>query len=91
MILKLVQKYRRGQLTASHVAVQCLHMIDPMHPALVLEELPPAILKRMERFVTEYQQGKMVTNYGVLPAVDQVEAARVWIASHPASLQDRDA
>ncbi len=54
-------------------------MIDPENPGLVLSGLPDGILLQMLRFANEYLHGQMVTNYGVLPAHDQVLAARQWI------------
>jgi hypothetical protein len=45
----------------------------------VLSSLPEDILLRMQRFATEYLHGRMLTNYGVLPAKDHVLAARHWL------------
>ena len=75
----LVNQYRRGAITADHLVVQCLNMIDTEHPELVLAGLPPEILDRMSSFVLRYLPGRMVTNYGPLPAADQVAAARHWL------------
>ena len=77
----LVNQYHRGAITADHLVVQCVHMIDPEHPELVLAGLPPEILERMTSFVLRYQPGRMVTNYGLVPAPDQVAAARRWLES----------
>jgi len=41
--------------------------------------LPDNILRRMLRFANECQNGRMVTNHGLLPAQDQLLAARQWI------------
>jgi len=80
MMRSLVEKYRAGMITEDHLVVESLHLIDPENPGLVLSGLPESILLRMLRFANEYLHGHMVTNYGVLPAQDQVLAARHWIA-----------
>lgn len=79
MIQSLVEKYRTGIMTDDHLVVECLHMLDPENPGLVLGSLPDNILLRMLRFATDYSPGRMVTNYGVVPGHDQVLAARHWI------------
>jgi hypothetical protein len=79
MTASLVAAYRKGAITADHLVVQCLHMIDPEAPGLVLGPLPHELLARTLEFARQYRPGRMVTNYGVLPAADQVEAARRWI------------
>jgi hypothetical protein len=81
LINSLVRMYRKGAITADHLLVECLHMIDPQDPALVLGVLPDGILVRMLDFARGYRPNGMVTNYEVLPAKDQVEAARRWIES----------
>jgi hypothetical protein len=81
----LVESYQKGAITADHLVANCLHQIDPANPGLVLDALPGEILTRMLEFAQRYRPGGMVTNYGSLPAVDQVEAAKRWIESsrHP--------
>ena len=79
MTSKLVELYERGAITADHLVVECLNRLDPAHPDLVLDALPDEILDRMWQFTRQYRPAGMVTNYGVLPAVDQVLSARNWI------------
>ena len=81
MIDTLVAMYKKGAITADHLVVQCLQMIDPKDPGLVLDSLPPGILSRMMHYACDYQPTRMLTNYGPAPAIDQVEAAKDWIAS----------
>jgi hypothetical protein len=81
MMNSLVTMYRKGMITADHLVVECLNMIDPEDPALVLGALPDEILARMLDLVRSYRPDGMVTNYGILPAIDQIEAARRWIES----------
>jgi hypothetical protein len=81
MMNSLVTMYRKGAITADHLVVECLNMIDPKDPAPVLGALPDDILVRMVDFVRSYRPNGLVTNYGVLPAMDQVQAVRRWIES----------
>ena len=59
--------------------VQSLCNVDPENPGLALGCLPEDILRRMLRFTNDFMTGPLVTNYGDLPAKDQVHAARHWI------------
>ena len=79
MITSLVSMYEKGAITADHLAAQCIHMIDPEDPGLVLSDVPNPILDRMLAYTKRYQPDHMVSTYGVLPAPDQVEAAKSWI------------
>ena len=86
MIPELVKMYGAGAITAHHVAVQCLHMLDPAEPELVLDQLPDDILAAIQNFADGYDPKGMKTNYGVLPAQDQVIAATEWIREKNANL-----
>jgi hypothetical protein len=79
MMTSLVAMYQKGAITADHLAVECLHMIDPKTPAPVLDALPREIIARMIEFIHQYTPGGMITNYGILPTSDQVQAAKKWI------------
>src|SRR4051794_17727652 len=81
MMKKLVDLYNSGAMTADHLAVESLNLLDPANPELVLSALPEGILRTVLKYAQEYQPDRMRTNYGRLPAVDQVEAAKCWIAS----------
>jgi hypothetical protein len=85
MMAKLIAMYQEGAVTADHLAAECLHRVDPENPALVLNALPEEILMRVLEYARRYQAGQMVSNYRVLPAVDQIEAARTWIEEVQAS------
>jgi hypothetical protein len=80
MITSLVSMYEKGVITADHLAAQCIHLIDPEDPGLVLSDLPSPILDRILAYAHRYQPDRMVSTYGILPATDQVEAAKSWIA-----------
>jgi hypothetical protein len=79
MMKKLVGMYETGAVTADHLVAECLHMLDPQCPDLVLSVLPPEILERMLKYTIEYRPRRMRSNYGLQPTVDQVEAAKHWI------------
>ena len=81
MIANLIKMYESGDITGDHLAVQCLHMLDPANPALVLAALPSGVLQRVLEYTREYRPGQMRTNYGLPPAVDQVAAAKRWLES----------
>jgi hypothetical protein len=81
MMEKLLSMYETGAITADHLAVECLNMLDPANPNLVLAALPDSVLQRVLKYAREYRPGQMRTNYGIQPAVDQVGAAKKWIES----------
>lgn len=82
MIRELVKSYETGAITAHHLAVQCLHMVDASEPELVLAQLPDDVLIAIEKFADQYDPKGMETNFGVIPAQDQVIAASKWIRSN---------
>ena len=44
MITSLVSRYEKGAITSDHLVAQCVHMIDPDDPGLVLSDLPNSVL-----------------------------------------------
>jgi hypothetical protein len=87
MIDKLVEMYQNGAITADHLVVESLQLVDPQHPELVLGVLPAAVLERMFNYVREYRPGAMRTNYGLPPGEDQVKAAKSWIEARAKELK----
>ena len=75
----LVSMYENGAITADHLVAQCVEMVNPDDPGLVLGDLPRPILDRLLEYIRRYQPGQMISNYGPVPSIDQVEAARSWI------------
>ena len=47
MITSLVSMYEKGAITSDHLVAQCMHMIDPDDPGLVLSDLPNSIPTRL--------------------------------------------
>jgi hypothetical protein len=90
MMPNLVSMYEDGVVTASDLAVECLHMVDPENPGLVLEFLPGEVLGKLREFVEEYRPDGMATNHGLLPASDQVEAAKAWIEGKRNDVAEED-
>lgn len=82
---RLVNQYRRGVITADHLFVQFLHMIDPAAPGLVLAAVPGDLRPRLTAFVNDFRIGRMVSSHGLPPANDQVLAARRWLTGPTAS------
>jgi hypothetical protein len=86
---ELLAMYREGSVTAAHLVAECLHMIDPENPGLVLDPLTEELRIGVLEYVQRYQPHRMVSNYGVLPTPDQVDAARKWLEDHDAKVDGR--
>jgi hypothetical protein len=82
MMEKLVAMYEKGVITADHLVVESLRLLDPANPGAALKALSGDVLQRMLKYAREYRPGKMRTNYGLQPTVDQVRAAEKWIDSN---------
>jgi hypothetical protein len=78
MMESLVAIYEKGAITPDHMVVQCLHMINPAAPELVLGLLPMDLFDRVLDFTKKYRPS-MISSHGILPTIDQVEAARRWL------------
>jgi hypothetical protein len=79
MVNELIEMYRDGAITGYQVMMDCLHMLDPDHPDLVLSHLPEEILEEMLAYAHRYDPSCMRSIAGLPPAVDQVRAAQRWI------------
>jgi hypothetical protein len=86
VIPDLVEIYDAGAITAHHLAVQCLHVLDPAEPELVLAGLPDEVLAAVQDFADGYDPNELKTNYGVIPPQDQVVSARKWIREKKANV-----
>jgi hypothetical protein len=79
MTANLVTLYEKGAITADHLVAETLSMLDPANPALDLQDLSKELLQRVLKYAQEYRPGKMRTNYGRSPSLEQVQAAKQWI------------
>ena len=79
MISLLLSMYEKGAITLDHLVAECIQLIDPDDPGVVLGDLPDSILDRMLIYARRYQPDRMVSNYGTLPTAEQVQAAQNWI------------
>lgn len=79
MLNELLEMYRDGAITGYQVMIDCLHMLDPNHPDLVLRGLPAEVLDEMLAYSHRYDPSRMQSVAGLPPAVDQVTAAQRWI------------
>jgi hypothetical protein len=75
----LIEMYREGAITGYQVMMDCLQMLDPDHPDLVLSQLPEEILEEMLNYAHRYDPSCMRSIAGLPPALDQVRAAQRWI------------
>lgn len=79
MIAKLVQLYRDGIITCYQVMMDCLHMVDPENPVVVLQNLPAEVQDEMLDYASRYDPRKSAPKERIMPTFDQVEAASKWI------------
>jgi hypothetical protein len=79
MVDQLLEMYREGAITGYQVVIDCLHMLDPNHPELVLAHLPDEILDEMMAYTRRYDPARMRSMTGAPPVADQVNAAQAWI------------
>jgi hypothetical protein len=79
MVDELIEMYRKGAITGYQVMMDCLHMLEPDHPDLVLSHLPEEILEEMLEYAHRYDPSCMHAIAGLPPALDQVRAAQQWI------------
>jgi hypothetical protein len=76
---ELLEMYKKGAITADHLVLESLHLVDPAKPETVLRSLPRDIIARIARLAEHYQRDRTTTNYGNLPTDEQVAAAAGWI------------
>jgi len=76
---ELLEMYREGAITGYQVMLDCLHLLDPDQPDLVLALLPEEILEEMLAYAQRYDPSCMRSIAGLPPTEDQVRAAQRWI------------
>ncbi len=79
MVDELLEMYREGAITGYQVMMDCLHMIDPDQPDLVLSRLPKEVIEEMLEYAHRYDPPRMRSNAGLPPTLVQVRAAQRWI------------
>ena len=90
MVDELIETYRDGAITGYQVMMNCLRMLDPNHPDLVLSRLPEEILEEMLDYARRYDPSCMRSIAGPPPAVDQVRAVRGWIEERKQQKAERN-
>jgi hypothetical protein len=84
MIERLIEMYESGSITGYQVMMDCLQMLDPNNPDLVLSELPEEILGEMLDYARRYDPRRPHSASLIPPAEDQVRTAERWICARPA-------
>jgi hypothetical protein len=79
MVDQLIKMYQDGAITGYQVMMDCLQMLDPDHPNLVLGRLPEEILEEMLDYARRYDPSCIRSIAGLPPTADQVRAAQRWI------------
>ncbi len=82
MIRTLIAMYESGSITGYQLMMDCLQMLDPVNPDLVLSELPEEILDEMLAYARRYDPGRPRSATFIPPAEDQVKTAERWIRAH---------
>jgi hypothetical protein len=82
MIKKLIEMYESGAITGYQAMMDCLQMLDPDNPDLVLSELPEEILDEMLEYARRYDPHRPRSASLPSPAEDQVRTAERWIWAH---------
>jgi hypothetical protein len=81
MIERLIEMYESGSITGYQVMMDCLQMLDPANPDLVLSELPEEILDEMLSYARRYDPRRPRSASLIPPAEDQVRTAERWISA----------
>ena len=79
MIDTLVRMYKDGAITRYQIMIECLRMVDPKQPQLVLESLPDEVHDEMLGYASRYDPRNGAPKERLMPTPDQVEAAVNWI------------
>ncbi len=84
MIRGLIEMYESGSITGYQLMMDCLHMLDPNKPELVLAELPGEVLDEILAYARRYDPSLPRSATLIPPAEDQVRTAERWICAHNA-------
>jgi hypothetical protein len=81
MIRRLIEMYESGSITGYQVMMDCLQMLDPANPGLVLSDLREEILDEMLKYAGRYDPRRPRSVSLIPPAEDQVRTAERWICA----------
>jgi hypothetical protein len=81
MIERLIEMYENGSITGYEVMMNCLQLLDPDNPGLVLSDLPEEILDEMLKYAGRYDPRRPRLASLIPPAEDQVRTAERWICA----------
>ena len=84
MIRRLIEMYDSGSITGYQLMMDCLQMLDPDNPDVVLSELPEEVLDEMLAYARRYDPGRPRSATFIPPPEDQVRTAERWICVHRA-------
>jgi hypothetical protein len=82
MIDRLIEMYENFASTGYQDMMDCLKMLDPANPDLVLYELPEEILDEMLAYARRYDPRRPRSETFPPPTEDQVRTAERWICAH---------
>lgn len=74
--------YDNGSITGYQVMIDCLKMLDPASPNLILAELPEEVLDEMLEYARRYDPRRPHSASFPPPAEDQVRTAERWICAY---------
>ena len=77
---RLVEMYEAGAITGYQVMLDCLQMLDPARPDLVLSELPAEILDEIAEYARRSDPARARAGRS-LPGEDPVGPPERWIAA----------
>jgi hypothetical protein len=81
MIGRLIEMYQSGSITGYQLMIDCLQMLDPDNPDLVLSDLPEEILDEILKYARRYDPRRPRSASLIPPAEDQVRTAERWICA----------
>ncbi len=82
MIKTLIEMYESGSITGYQVMIDCLRMLEPDDPDLVLSDLPQEVLDEMLDYARHYDPRRPHSALLAPPAEEQVRTAELWICAH---------
>lgn len=77
----LLALYNRCELTPHHAATEAARLINSSNVNEVMSSLPPLLRDALKKFVSDYQPGRMLSNYGEshIPSPESIEYVKTWL------------